>query len=67
MRGVLRSVELLLMTVITSRPVAFFDQLATNASERGVNVIIYSGNDDMVVPHLSSESELSYFFQPALL
>ncbi|KAL5537214.1 hypothetical protein ACEPAF_1037 [Sanghuangporus sanghuang] len=36
-------------------PVAFFDELATNASARGVSVIIYSGNDDTVVPHLSSE------------
>ncbi|EJD07265.1 alpha/beta-hydrolase [Fomitiporia mediterranea MF3/22] len=36
-------------------PVAFFDELATNASEHGVSVVIYLGNDDTVVPHFSSE------------
>ncbi|KAI0083861.1 Alpha/Beta hydrolase protein [Irpex rosettiformis] len=36
-------------------PVAFFDDLAANATEHGVQVIIYLGNDDTVVPHFSSE------------
>ncbi|THH11307.1 hypothetical protein EW145_g733 [Phellinidium pouzarii] len=36
-------------------PVAFFDELASNATERNVSVIIYVGNDDSVVPHFSSE------------
>ncbi|KAI0695227.1 alpha/beta-hydrolase [Cytidiella melzeri] len=35
--------------------VAFFDELASNATEHGVKVIIYLGNDDTVVPHISSE------------
>ena len=41
------------------RPVAFLDELATNATERGVKVVVYVGNDDSVVPHVSSESELT--------
>ncbi|KAI0695231.1 Alpha/Beta hydrolase protein [Cytidiella melzeri] len=36
-------------------PVAFFDELASNASAHGVQVIIYAGNDDTIVPPLSSE------------
>ena len=40
------------------RAVAFFDDLATNASLHNVSVIIYAGNDDTVVPHFSSESAL---------
>ncbi|KAI0777947.1 Alpha/Beta hydrolase protein [Irpex lacteus] len=36
-------------------PAAFLDELATNATEHGVKVIIYVGNDDSVAPHLSSE------------
>ena len=36
---------------------AFFDELAANATEKDVKVVIYLGNDDTVVPHLSSESK----------
>jgi carboxypeptidase D len=33
----------------------FFDQLAANASAHGIAVVIYSGNDDSLVSHWSSE------------
>lgn len=36
---------------------AFFSELATNASDRHVGVVIYSGNDDPIVPHLASEGK----------
>ena len=39
------------------RPVSFFDELASNATEKNVSVVIYLGNDDSVVPHFSSESK----------
>ncbi|KAJ3783316.1 alpha/beta-hydrolase [Lentinula aff. detonsa] len=32
-------------------PMAFMTELATNASERGVHIIIYEGNDDSLVAH----------------
>ena len=35
----------------------FLTELATNATERGVHVIIYSGNDDSLVAHVGSEGE----------
>lgn len=35
----------------------FLDDLATNATERSVHVIIYEGNDDGIVAHLSAEGE----------
>ena len=45
------------LTQPPTRPVVFFSELATNASAHNVTVIIYSGNDDSVVGHLSNESE----------
>ncbi|EKM50681.1 uncharacterized protein PHACADRAFT_264079 [Phanerochaete carnosa HHB-10118-sp] len=36
-------------------PMVFLNELATNATEHGVHVIIYSGNDDSLVSHISSE------------
>ncbi|KLO07454.1 alpha/beta-hydrolase [Schizopora paradoxa] len=36
-------------------PMNFFSELASNASQNNVDIIIYSGNDDSVVPHFSSE------------
>lgn len=36
-------------------PMVFLTELATNATRHGVQVIIYSGNDDSLVAHLSSE------------
>ncbi|KAI0344358.1 alpha/beta-hydrolase [Trametopsis cervina] len=35
-------------------PQAFLDELATNATHRDVSVVIYSGNDDSLVSHISS-------------
>jgi len=34
---------------------AFLTDLATNATEHNMTIIIYSGNDDSLVPHLSSQ------------
>lgn len=42
-------------------PMVFLSELATNASKRGVPVIIYSGNDDSVVAHYSSEGRVLIF------
>ncbi|KAI0798571.1 Alpha/Beta hydrolase protein [Irpex lacteus] len=38
-----------------STPTEFLDELATNATERGVGVVIYSGNYDSLVAHLGSQ------------
>lgn len=34
---------------------AFLSELATNASRQHVGVVIYSGNDDSLISHFSSE------------
>ena len=39
------------------RPMVFLTDLATNATEKGVHVIIYSGNDDSLVAHTGSQGE----------
>ncbi|TCD69154.1 hypothetical protein EIP91_008631 [Steccherinum ochraceum] len=36
-------------------PMAFLDELATNATNRNVSILIYSGNDDSLVAHRGSE------------
>jgi len=36
-------------------PMAFFPELLANASQHGVNVILYSGNDDVIVAHRATE------------
>ncbi|KAH9832569.1 alpha beta-hydrolase [Rhodofomes roseus] len=36
-------------------PMAFLTELATNASERGVKIVLYSGNDDSLISHRSTE------------
>ncbi|KAG6332041.1 hypothetical protein ID866_7052 [Astraeus odoratus] len=36
-------------------PMAFLSGLATNATQHDVNIIIYSGNDDSLIPHLGSQ------------
>ncbi|KAL5531955.1 hypothetical protein ACEPAF_5518 [Sanghuangporus sanghuang] len=36
-------------------PQTFFDELATNATDRGVRIILYSGNDDGELPHRGTE------------
>ncbi len=40
------------------RPMAFLTELATNASEHNVGVLIFSGNDDSLVSHRSSEGKI---------
>ncbi len=37
----------------------FLTELAANASDHGVRVVIYSGNDDALVSHRGSEGELN--------
>lgn len=41
---------------------AFLTDLAANATERGVHVVIYSGNDDSLVAHRGSEGEAANWF-----
>jgi hypothetical protein len=36
-------------------PMAFMDELATNASANGVRLVWYSGNDDALTTHFSTE------------
>ena len=36
---------------------AFLSDLATNATEQGIHVILYSGNDDSLVAHRGTEGE----------
>ncbi|KZT67351.1 alpha/beta-hydrolase [Daedalea quercina L-15889] len=36
-------------------PMAFLTELATNASQRGVQIVLYSGNDDSLISHHSTE------------
>jgi hypothetical protein len=39
----------------------FLSELAANASERGVGIVFYSGNDDSLVAHRGTEGK--YRFQ----
>ena len=41
-----------------ARPMAFLDDLAANASAHNMKIVIYSGNDDSLVPHRGSEGLL---------
>ena len=43
--------------LMRDRPMVFLTDLATNATEHGVHVVIYSGNDDSLVSHMSSQGE----------
>jgi carboxypeptidase D len=36
-------------------PMAFLTDLATNATAHGMKIVIYSGNDDSLVPHFGSQ------------
>lgn len=36
-------------------PMVFFSELLANASQHGVEVILYSGNDDSLIPHRATE------------
>lgn len=40
------------------RPMVFLDELAANATKNSVSVVIYSGNDDSLVPHFGSEGKV---------
>ena len=46
---------------------AFLTDLAANATEQGLNIIIYSGNDDSLVPHLGSQGKYLFSFTVFLL
>lgn len=39
----------------TRRPMTFFTELATNATNNNVDIIMYVGNDDAISPHLGTE------------
>lgn len=39
------------------RPMAFFSELVANASAKNVAIVLYSGNDDALVGHRSTQSE----------
>lgn len=41
---------------------AFLTDLATNATEHNISVVIYSGNDDSLLPHRGSEGSCRYNF-----
>ena len=38
-------------------PQDFLDELATNATANGVSIILYSGNDDSLLPHRGTEGK----------
>lgn len=38
----------------------FMTELATNATARGVDIVLYSGNDDSLIAHRSTESSFLY-------
>jgi carboxypeptidase D len=41
---------------------AFLTELATNATKHNIPIVIYSGNDDAIVPHRGSEGLCEEFF-----
>ncbi|KAH0834739.1 Alpha/Beta hydrolase protein [Lanmaoa asiatica] len=43
------------------RPMAFLTDLATNATAHGMAIVIYSGNDDSLVPHFGSQGRNTTF------
>ncbi|KAH0836523.1 Alpha/Beta hydrolase protein [Lanmaoa asiatica] len=43
----------------STRPMAFLTDLATNATAHNMTIIIFSGNDDSLIPHLGSQGSLS--------
>ncbi|KAF8576822.1 alpha/beta-hydrolase [Ramaria rubella] len=42
----------------SNRPAAFLTDLATNSSAQNISWVIYSGNDDLLVAHLGSETTI---------
>ncbi len=43
--------------LVFGRPMAYLNELATNASHQHVSIVIYSGNDDSLVTHRGSEGK----------
>ncbi|KAJ7769346.1 alpha/beta-hydrolase [Mycena metata] len=43
-----------------SIPMVFLTELATNASARGVGIVFYSGNDDSLVAHRGTETNMTF-------
>jgi hypothetical protein len=37
----------------------FLTELATNATQHGVHIVLYVGNDDAISPHFGTEGQLS--------
>ena len=38
----------------------FLDELATNATARNVSIIVFSGNNDLIISHRGSEGALTH-------
>ena len=38
----------------------FLDELATNATAHNVSIIVYSGNNDLIISHRGSEGALTH-------
>lgn len=44
----------------SDRPMNFLTALATNATENGVGIVLFSGNADALVTHFGTEGTLLY-------
>jgi hypothetical protein len=44
------------VNIIFSRSINLFNDLATNATRKGIKIVLYSGNDDALIPHFGTES-----------
>lgn len=44
-----------ILTYLFPRSMTFLTELATNASNHGVHIITYVGNDDAISPHFGTE------------
>ena len=40
-----------------SRPIAFLSELATNTTAHNIGVVLYSGNNDALIPHRGTEGD----------
>ena len=45
----------------------FLDELATNATARNVSIIVFSGNNDLIISHRGSEGALTHQHRSSLL
>lgn len=41
-----------------SRSINIFNDLAANATKKGVGIMLFSGNDDSLIPHRGTERKL---------